>query len=54
MNKDITNINLKNQYHGYQEWYWNNKLSYRGNWNNNLRIGYVEHHLIKQTRYYII
>jgi hypothetical protein len=44
MKKDIKNYNYKGQHHGYQEWYgyFDGKLCFRGNWKNNLRIGYVE------------
>ena len=52
--KDIRNYNKKGQYHGYQELYWDNKLSYRGNMKNYLRIGYTEYHMAKQTNFYII
>jgi hypothetical protein len=51
--KSIENINNKNQYHGYQEWYWNNKLGYRGNYKNNIEIGYEEWHNNTQTNFYI-
>jgi hypothetical protein len=53
MNKDITNKNSKDQYHGYQEWYVCNKLYYRSNYINDNIIGYTESHWSKITRYNI-
>ena len=53
MKKTIRNKNTKGQRHGYQEWYWDNELSYRGVWKNNRRIGYQEWHRVKKTEYYI-
>jgi hypothetical protein len=54
MKKDITNYNSKEQSHGYQEVYYYNKLSYRGNRKKGNPIGYGESHGSKRTRYYII
>ncbi len=55
MNKDITNINNKGFFHGFQELYFNNdKPSYRGVVKNHNRIGYNEYHFSKHTTYYII
>ena len=53
--KDITNRNSKEQYHGYQAWYYDydNKLYYRANYKNNMKIGYEEYHWSKITRYNI-
>jgi hypothetical protein len=51
--KTIRNHNKKGQQHGYQERYWDNKLSYRGNTKNNKSIKYTEYHLVKRTRFYI-
>lgn len=53
MNKEILNKNDKNQWHGYQEWYYNNKLFYRGKWKNNRPISYFEDHVIKRTHFHI-
>jgi len=53
MNKDITNLNYKKEVHGYQEWYYNNILYYRGNYKHNQFIGYQEWYNIYQTRYHI-
>jgi len=53
MNKNIININNKNQYHGYQEWYTFNTISHRGNWKHNTVYNYQEHHRVKQTTYHI-
>ncbi len=53
--KEIINYNNKEQYHGYQEWYWDgNELSYRRYRKNYLRIDYTEYHLAKRTNFYII
>jgi hypothetical protein len=52
--KEITNINSKGEFHGYQQWYWDGDgLIYRGNYKNYLRIGYTEWYNIYQTRYHI-
>ena len=40
--KDINNFNSKIERHGYQEFYYNNKLYYRGTWKNGLEFGYIE------------
>ena len=41
--RDTTQINNKQQYHGYQEWYIpNGALWHRGNRKHNLLIGYCE------------
>ena len=57
--KEITNYNSKGDYHGYQQWYgyqewYTDRLSFRGNYKNNERIGYTEYHGTKQTRFNII
>jgi len=54
MKKTIRNKNTKGQRHGYQEWYWDNELSYRGNFKNGRLIGYSESHNAEQTKFYII
>ena len=51
--KTIINRNSKGEYHGYQEWYYHQKLGYRGKWKNGLEIGYEESHTWKHTIYYI-
>ena len=53
MNKDIINKNDKRQWHGYQEWYVNNKLWFRCNYKNDKINGYIEWYGIKQTKFYI-
>ena len=53
MKKDIENINDKGEYHGYQEWYYNNELGLRGYYKNNKSIGYIEWHDNAVTTYYI-
>ncbi len=43
--KDITNINDKGLYHGYQEWYYTNgNLGYKCLYNNGIRVDYEEYH----------
>ncbi len=43
--KDITNINNKGQYHGYQEAYWSNgQLCLKGFYNNGVRVDYEEYY----------
>ena len=42
--KDIDPINTNGEFHGYQEWYSNNKLWVRGNQKNGLHVGYRERH----------
>ena len=54
MNKEIVNFNSKNQYHGYQERYWSDKLYYRANWRYDCCIGYEEYHSRNgETNFYI-
>lgn len=53
MKSDIKTRNNKYQYHGYQEWYFYNKLIYRGKYKNGKLVDYSEHCMKKQTRYYI-
>ncbi len=54
MNKDIININNKNQYHEYQEWYGSyGKLDLRGKFKNDNPVGYIEVHWLKKTKLYI-
>ena len=52
MNKDITNKNSKEQYHGYQEWYIG-MMFFRCNFKNDKPIGYGECHRINKTYFYI-
>ena len=54
MDKDIRNTNSKGKFHGCQEWYnVDGKLAYRGNYKNNIDIGYQEYHYLNETEYYI-
>ena len=55
MKEDVTNLNSKEQYHGYQEWYqqYSYALWYRGNTKNSQYLGYGEFHMNKETTYYI-
>ncbi len=58
MSKDIINKNSKGQMHGYQEWYWDGKLSLRGNAKNGKMGGYREWHgyngKIYSLKFYIV
>ena len=42
--KTIETINDKGFYHGYQRWYWDGNLAYRGIVKNASNWGYSEHH----------
>lgn len=54
MNKNIINKDKNGNLYGYQERYNdNNKLLVRGNWKNDIEIGYEEYHYIKETNFYI-
>ncbi len=54
MNGDIINRNSKYQYHGNQVWtFGNEKILLRCKFKNGILIGYSEHRMKKQTRYYI-
>jgi len=54
MIRNIESKNLNGQYHGYQEWYLNNKIIVRGNCKNDKPIGYMEsHNYNKETTYHI-
>ncbi len=44
--KSIINKNDKGQWHGYQEWYFDGKLYFKGFWYNGIRVNYDEHYLI--------
>ena len=51
--EDIDNKNDKGEWHGYNEWYFNDSYMVRANFKNNDKIGYAESHYYKHTRYYI-
>ena len=53
MNKEIKNINDKGLYHGYQQWFINNKHRLRGNFKNNSMVGYLEYHYFNKTIFFI-
>ena len=57
MNENIenryTNKSGRVIYHGYQEWYWKDKLTLRVTRKNNRNIGYEEYHGINITKYNI-
>ncbi len=56
MSKQITNrnYNSKGELHGYNQWiYGDGKCMIRGMYKHNQRIGYLEFHNVKQTRFYI-
>jgi hypothetical protein len=42
--KNIINKNTKDEYHGYQEWYYKYGLGCRKNTKNGFTIGYSERH----------
>ena len=46
MHTEIVSRNDKEEYHGYQEWlgYNKSKIRLRGNYKNNMEIGYTEWH----------
>ena len=52
--KDIRNYNSKQELHGYQERYLNDKLYYRANWRYDCCIGYEEWSgMTPETNFYI-
>jgi hypothetical protein len=54
MKKTIYNYNSKGEWHGHQEWYYNNgMLGRRGTSKNTRDIGYNEWHSSKRTIYSI-
>lgn len=53
-NKDIKTYNSKGEWHGYQEWYYNDGMLGRRGTSKNIRdIGYNEWHSSKRTTYAI-
>ncbi len=52
-NKQIRNYNDKGSYHGYQQWYYDDKLWFRGNSKHGLNLGYIENHTVKRTTFVI-
>ena len=55
MSKQITNrnYNSKGELHGYNQWSYG-KCMIRGMYKHNQRIGYLEFHNVKRTRFFII
>ena len=53
MKNNITNLNSKNQYHGYHEYYYFGGIGYRANYKNNIKIGYEEYHRRNKTSFFI-
>lgn len=52
--RDIRPKNKDGRLHGYQEWYYKNKLQVRGNSKNGEDVGYQEFHVnLEETEYYI-
>lgn len=51
--KEIAQLNTKGEFNGYQEWYNHGKMWYRGQYKNGDKIGYLEYHLYKITRFHI-
>jgi len=52
-NRTIRTINPKQQFHGYQEWYYDNMLNIRGYAKHGQPYAYEEWHNKKLTRYHI-
>ena len=50
--KNIQNYNSKDQHHGYQEWYIGIMI-FRGNFKNDIKIGYGESHYNTKTYFHI-
>ena len=50
---NIKSKNSKDQFHGYQEWYWKDTIYFKSNYINGKRIGYTENHYINKTTFYI-
>jgi len=53
MKESIINTK-KGGFHGYQEYYYNSHLRFRGNWKRHMTIGYVELHNNRKTIYSIV
>jgi hypothetical protein len=54
MNKDINNYNIKGKRYGYHEWYgYDDKISLRCKYKNDIPMGYEEWHLRQKTNFYI-
>jgi hypothetical protein len=51
---DIDQKDAKGEYHGYQQWYWDNDLWVRCTYKHGNDIGYEENHRNEETNYYII
>lgn len=50
---DIEPKNSKGDFHGYQEWYYNNRLWVRCNYDRDEPIGYEDDHHKYMANYYI-
>jgi len=53
MNKNIFPKNQKGQLHGYAEYYYKNKISYRTIYKNGENISYSEWHGMRETIFFI-
>jgi hypothetical protein len=51
--KHIEPRNTKGQWHGYQEWYKDDKMLLRGTYKHGKDYGYEEHHQENETNFYI-
>jgi hypothetical protein len=52
--QEIRNYNQKNQFHGYQEWcYEDGNIRFRCIYKNGLEVGYEEWHNNQQTNFHI-
>ena len=52
--KCIRNFNKKGLWHGYQERYYNDKMTFRCNYKNDEVMGYEEYHYFKKTIFHIV
>jgi len=53
MKQDIITKNKKGQVHGYAEYYYKDKISYRTTYKNGENISYSEWHGMKETIFFI-
>ena len=52
-NKEIESRDINGDWHGYNEWYHENKLWIRSLYKHRNPMGYHENHYVKHTRFYI-
>jgi len=51
--KDIEPKDKNCRFHGYQEWYYSGKLTFRSKYIHGIVIGYQEWHSAKRTNFFI-